>query len=119
MKRKKKKDKRGRYYSTEQFMTERTYPEQNKDLQFIPFDVASIWSTVDFALQEDLNIYLKKLDDALVSVGNNVNIILTGRSPIWLYLAVVARIIQTKPDVRIFYTKPTRKGNRQVKIYPR
>lgn len=86
---------------------------------FILLDVSHIWCKVSsYAIHEDVKLYLENLDKMIDEAGDVDTIFLTGKSPIWLYLIVVARIIQKKPNCTITYSKPTSKGNRAYKIYP-
>lgn len=86
---------------------------------FYFLDVTTIWSKVsNYCIMEDFPIYIKNLDKFLETIKDDGCVMLTGKSPIWLYGLVVARIIQKKPGITIHYSKPTQTGNRSYKIYP-
>lgn len=88
-------------------------------ITFSLLDVTSVWSTVStYAIQEDALQYLAVLDKALKDYEEGSVLYLTGKSPIWLYMIFAAYIVRKRPDLNLFYSKPTASGNRPYKIHP-
>lgn len=82
-------------------------------------EVNRVWSSVSsFAIHEDVRQYIDKFDSMVKSLEQLSMINLTGKTPNWLYMIFVARIIQLRPDLTILYSKPTPHGNKSYKIFP-
>lgn len=89
------------------------------DFEFYTVDVENLWKCQSsFAIVEDVEKYLVELDKKLESLPKDAVMMLIGKSPIWFYGIVVCRILQKRPDIHMFYSKPTNMGHRKYKIYP-
>lgn len=87
--------------------------------QLYKIDVEELWKTIgSFAIVEDADKYIMKLDESLKEVPEDSVLYFVGKSPIWLYCIMVGRVISKRPDIILFYSKPTSSGHRKFKIYP-
>lgn len=82
-------------------------------------DICELWKPISaFAISEDSEKYVKKVDEYLNNVPDSSAVVFVGKSPIWLYGLVLCRVIHKRPDINLFYSKPTSAGHRKYKIYP-
>jgi hypothetical protein len=87
--------------------------------EFVTIDISELWKIVSsFAVVEDVDKYIKKLDDQLEKISENSTLVFVGKSPIWLYCIMSCRVVSQRPDIILHYSKPTTYGHRKFKLYP-
>ena len=92
----------------------------NDDALYSKIDIESLWKSVSgFAIVEEADMYLEKVEEEIEKVEDQGTVIFYGKSPIWLYCIITNYVQHIRPDITLYYSKPTDKGYRRYKIYPR